>query len=78
MAEPKCPDCNAVMESGVVVDRADMDIPKQQEWVEGMPERSFWLGEGFKLKGKERLQVTAYRCPKCGLLKSYARGAQPG
>ncbi len=45
----------------------------QQEWAEGPPEKSFWTG--FKLKGKEKLRVATYRCPKCGLLQSYAPSA---
>lgn len=40
-------------------------------WLEGPPEKSFWMGT--KVKGKERLPVQTYRCGACGFLKSYAR-----
>ena len=42
-------------------------VPK---WVEGEPERSIWTG--LKLRRKEQLAVTTYRCQRCGYLESYA------
>jgi hypothetical protein len=40
-------------------------------WAEGEPVRSFW-SSGLKLRGKEQLPVTTYRCNQCGYLESYA------
>lgn len=40
------------------------------EWVEGAPVRSFWMG--LKIKGRQVLPVTVYRCDRCGFLESYA------
>lgn len=39
-------------------------------WLKGRPEKSPWTG--VKAKGKECRSVDTYRCPKCGLLRSYA------
>ena len=40
------------------------------EWVEGPPEYG-WLG--VKWVRRKRLPITAYRCPSCGYLETYAR-----
>jgi hypothetical protein len=57
------------MESGFVIDfRHGSREPA--EWVEGAPVRSFWMGTN--IRGKLRLMVESWRCPSCGLLKSYA------
>ena len=34
--------------------------------------RNLAFGRDFKLRGKERLPVTTYRCHRCGYLESYA------
>jgi len=39
-------------------------------WVAGEPERSMWTG--LKLRGKDKLAITTYRCSRCGYLESYA------
>lgn len=69
MNAPKCARCGSKMEPGIVMDRAD-DALRQQEWLEGDPERSIW--SGLKTKGKERHPVRTYRCERCGYLESYA------
>ncbi len=58
------------MESGYIVDvgYGSTNVPK---WVAGEPSRSFWAS-GLKLRGKEQLEVTTYRCSRCGYLESYA------
>jgi hypothetical protein len=43
-------------------------VPK---WVEGEPVSSFW-SSGLKLRGKDQLPITTYRCHRCGYLESYA------
>jgi len=70
MTSHKCPSCRAEMEDGFLIDKGGHHAPTQQEWAEGPPEVSFWTG--LKLKGKDKLRVTTYRCPNCGLLQSYA------
>jgi hypothetical protein len=59
------------METGFILDYTHGGVA-QAAWVEGPPVKSFWLG--INLKGKRRVPVETYRCPKCGVLESYARG----
>jgi hypothetical protein len=66
---PECPKCSRTMESGFVLDITHGAIV-QSSWVEGAPIKSVWTG--LKLKGRQRLPVTTYRCKKCGFLESYA------
>ena len=61
--------CGAKMEEGFILDNAHGGR-LQSEWVEGEPERSVWTG--IKLKGREHLPVTTFRCSRCGYLESYA------
>jgi len=53
------------MEAGYVVDvpygHGTASMPK---WVAGEPRRSIWTG--LKLRGKEQLGVTTYRCRRWG------------
>ncbi|MEO7997458.1 MAG: hypothetical protein ABI852_08440 [Gemmatimonadaceae bacterium] len=58
------------MSIGLVLDRADYNIGMVPQWVEGMPEKSFWTG--IKTKGHESYKVMTYRCERCGYLESYA------
>ena len=66
-----CPRCGGGMETGYVVDvmygHGSAAVPK---WVAGEPQRSIWTG--LKLRGKEQLPVTTYRCHRCGYLENYA------
>jgi hypothetical protein len=39
-------------------------------WVEGEPKKSIWVG--VKLSGTTRIEVTTWRCGRCGFLESYA------
>ena len=57
------------MDVGFVLDRTDRGL-SQSTWVQGAPVRSIWLG--LKLKGRQQLKVTTYRCSHCGYLESYA------
>jgi len=57
------------MERGYVLEQTDSAMA-QSAWIDGAPERSFWMG--LKLKGHQRLPVVTNRCPKCGYLESYA------
>ena len=64
MSDVKCPDCDEEMETGFL--RGHHSI----EWVSG--EVTFLKEFGIVLPGATREKVTTYRCPKCGLLRSYA------
>jgi len=68
--DPRCPACREPMEQGFVLDRGHGNQGRLPEWVEGTPEKNFWVG--IKTKGKEKYTVLAFRCPRCGLLQSYA------
>ena len=68
----ECPRCrNGRMTEGFVLDRGHGSMKKIQEWVEGEPVKSFWLG--VKTSGREALEITTYRCDRCGYLESYAQ-----
>lgn len=65
----RCPKCSGQMEEGFVLDRT-YGANLQTLWVEGPPTTSFWTG--VKMKGREQLPVTTFRCSKCGYLESFA------
>ena len=73
MSVPTCPSCRVEMDEGFMIDRGHVNAPAQSEWVDGAPETSWW--QGLKLRGKDRIKTLTYRCPRCGLLQSYARGS---
>jgi rubredoxin len=64
-----CPKCSVQLQEGFLLDRTRNDRVST-EWVEGRPERSFWTG--LRLKGKTRLRIASWRCPRCGFLELYA------
>jgi len=57
------------MEAGFIVDHKN-DSARVETWVEGPPTKSFWAG--LKIKDRQQLSVTTYRCDRCGYLESYA------
>lgn len=59
------------MEPGYTVDSGYGKTAVPQ-WVAGEPETSLWMGGGLKLRGKVKLDMTTYRCRRCGYLESYA------
>jgi hypothetical protein len=66
---PECPRCGRPMEPGYILDQGYGTV-SPSAWVAGRPERSRWTG--LKLRGKDRLPVTTFRCPKCARLESFA------
>jgi hypothetical protein len=60
------------MEPGYILDETYGKVGSEK-WVEGEPQYSIWTG--LRLRGKQRLQVTTYRCRGCGFLESYAEEA---
>ena len=69
----ECLRCHTPMEMGVIADRT-YGGSLQEEWVPGTPRVSFWTG--LKINTNESIPVTTMRCPKCGVLESYARPAE--
>lgn len=70
MASLVCPKCSGEMKEGFFVSRS-LDYAKPDDWVEGAPEPSLLFGT--RVRGKQHITVTAYRCDRCGYLESYAR-----
>ena len=66
----KCSKCQGAMEQGFVSD-ATYGAVLTSKWVEGKPEKSFWIGT--KTKGKRNLEISTFRCKSCGYLESFAK-----
>lgn len=66
----ECSKCGREMVNGFMLDRAHLDYRKQQTWVEGVPEKSFW--SGYKTSNRGTFGVDAFRCPSCGKLDLFA------
>jgi hypothetical protein len=58
------------MDEGFVADYGHGTSARQEQWVQGQPEGSFWTGT--KVYGKERYHIVSFRCVDCGYLESYA------
>jgi predicted nucleic-acid-binding Zn-ribbon protein len=71
MAQTKhCPKCNGTMSDGFVIDEG-YGTRGVSSWVEGEPRKSIWVG--VKLGGARKLEITTWRCDRCGYLESYAQ-----
>lgn len=76
MAEPMkkkgytCRDCGVPMVRGILLDRGHADRTSIPEWVENTPAPS--LLRGLNTKGQRLRKVSTWRCPECGVLRSYA------
>jgi DNA gyrase inhibitor GyrI len=68
--EMPCPKCSGKMQQGFIIDRLDA-VRQVSTWVEGSPEKSFWMG--LSLKGRKTIETQTFRCDKCGFLESYAK-----
>ena len=75
MAQPKkCPDCDVAMKKGFIPDFAFNDVI-QMLWHPGEAEPNTVLGirtGSVKLDKSEFIAITAHRCPKCGLVRTFA------
>ena len=67
---PECPKCRQPMQPGYLLDGRDSGGRAVSEWVEGAPEKSFWVG--LKIGERRVFKVTAFRCDRCGFLETYA------
>ena len=66
----ECPRCRSNMFEGFILDRGDHNSKNLQKWIEGQPQKSFWLG--IHTKGRDAFAVSTWRCDRCGYLESYA------
>ena len=58
------------MVEGFLLEAGDNNARMVTRWVEGSPEKSFWTG--LKIKDRDVMPVSTFRCPHCGYLESYA------
>ena len=64
------------MQRGFLLESKHQDWPGPTEWVSGAPERSIWTG--LKLKGRDVIPITVFRCERCGFLEAYALPDEAG
>lgn len=70
-----CLVCDGSMELGFPLDQAHNPVRAQQEWWQGNPQRSIWMG----LKKPERkYKIIAMRCTKCGFIMEFAQPDESG
>ena len=72
---PRCPDCQGMMEIGFLPELGDNHITGMTCWHPGAPEPRRFLGlktGQIRVDWKQVYPVTTFRCPRCGLLRSYA------
>jgi uncharacterized C2H2 Zn-finger protein len=65
-----CPKCQAAMEEGFTLTYRD-SRRRAAGWVAGRPMEGLLFG--LKLPHKP-VPIQSWRCPRCGLLESYAKG----
>lgn len=66
-----CPKCQGTMEEGFLLDINQSGGRAVTSWVEGAPQKSFWLG--VKIAKRKKIDVQTWRCGRCGFLESYAK-----
>jgi len=66
---PRCPKCDSAMDEGFLVDQGygSASVPK---WQPGKPVKSVWTG--LKQAKKDQLDVSTWRCDRCGYFENYA------
>lgn len=67
---PRCERCNRSMETGFLIDHGH-GAAYPGAWVAGIAKWSRWLG--LQVRREQKMPVTTYRCPECGVLQSFAR-----
>lgn len=64
-----CPKCSGSMEQGLIVDKGHGQA-HVSTWQAGEPRKSIWVG--LKQVKSDQIEVTSWRCQRCGYLESYA------
>lgn len=74
-SDPVCRACRTSMEKGYLPDRGQSNGAHRPVWARGEPQPWRWLGMnlGIKAPNRDTLFVETWRCPRCGVLESYAR-----
>lgn len=70
MQQPECPVCRVLMEEGHVLDTGDNNTLIRMYWNDGPAEKGRF--QGHKIKGKRRIAISTFRCPRCGWLVWFA------
>lgn len=65
-----CPKCQAKMEPGFAAVRVRPGRRVVSAWVEGEPRNKLW--RNVTVGKRKAIQITTYRCTRCGLLEDYA------
>lgn len=71
-ASLRCPKCQKTMEEGHIPDNIGHSQATQSSWAHGPADRLRFFG-GIRLKKKELIPFSAYRCPSCGYVELYAK-----
>ncbi len=66
-----CPKCGGAMVDGFIADNTHGGA-NVTAWREGEPKKSFWVG--LKLGGTTPIEISTWRCRRCGYLENYAPG----
>ncbi|MCY2960564.1 MAG: hypothetical protein NTY35_10405 [Planctomycetota bacterium] len=72
---PNCRNCRSAMDEGWIADQGrHHSTVFEPKWIEGEPHHQRWMGIDWGITTKDAKQhaVTTWRCPRCGLLESYA------
>ena len=67
----RCPKCQKTLEEGHIPD-IGYGQATASAWAPGSPDRLRFFG-GIRLKKKELIPFSAYRCSSCGFVELYAR-----
>lgn len=67
----RCPKCQKTMEEGHIPDMGRNNATPSA-WAHGPAERVRFFG-GLKVKRKELIPFSAFRCPSCGYVELYAK-----
>ena len=65
----ECSKCGSRMTEGFVAD-SGYGASKVSTWQSGEPKKSFWTG--LKEDKKAQIEITTWRCERCGYLENYA------
>lgn len=66
-----CDRCDGTMERGFTIDRSHNGA-HQHMWCPGVATRSFWSGGVKSHHLTTGINITTYRCTRCGRLESFA------
>jgi len=69
MRSNPCPKCQGSMSEGFVLTERH-SLPNLLSWSRGTPRKSWW---GVKPGEGKPIEISTWRCQRCGFLENYAR-----